>query len=140
MKTAMDLIREKIQGSTELDSESSTLVPEADEPEIVARMNTAMTFLLKDVMDSPNTSRRTKFMMSKIWEEAMFELRGAPEEIVEEQFLRTTAVMYWIATGQPIQNIPMPEGFWDYTGATLPDSPQAPELESVSSTAGDEIA
>jgi hypothetical protein len=101
----------------------------------MTRMNSAMGFMLKDVMDSPNTSKRTKFMMSKIWEEAMFELRYAPEELVQEQFLRTTAVMYWIATGQPIANIPMPEGFWDYTGAALPAPPAHPELESAPSTA-----
>lgn len=105
-------------------------MPAVEEPEVISRMNSAMQFMLKDIMSSENTSRRTKFMMSKIWEEAMFELRGAPPELIEDQFLRTTGIMYWIATGQPIANIPMPEGFWDHTGATLPSSPAMPEIEA----------
>jgi hypothetical protein len=38
--------------------------------------------------------------------------------------------MYYIATGQPIANIPLPDGFWDYTGAALPNTPQRAELEA----------
>lgn len=75
-----------------------------------------MDFLVKDVMDNPNTSRKAKFMFTKLWQEAMVELEECPPEIVEEQFSRTTALMHWVSTGQVIENIPMPDGFWDHAG------------------------
>lgn len=91
-----------------------------------------MNFLIKDVMDNPRTSRKAKFMFSKLWQEAMMELQECPPEIIEEQFGRTTALMHWVSTGQVIQNIDMPEGFWDYAGVEIPElaRPKPLQLES----------
>lgn len=92
-----------------------------------------MEFLTKGIIDSPTTSRKAKFMFQKLWQEAILELQEVPPELVEQQFASTTALMYWISTGQVIENVPMPDGFWDHVGAAIPQlaAPQAPlELEA----------
>jgi hypothetical protein len=93
-----------------------------------------MEFLTKGIIDSPTTSRKAKFMFTKLWQEAILELQEVPPELVEQQFASTTALMYWISTGEVIQNVPMPEGFWDHVGATigpvnLPEIPMPAPLE-----------
>jgi hypothetical protein len=118
-----------MEKSTELqspDSESTTLALDEKAP-VLNRLTSAMEFLIKDVMDNDRTSKKAKFMFSKLWQEAMAELEECPPEIIEEQFSRTTALMHWVATGEVIQNIPMPEGFWDHAGV-VPEIPASKPL------------
>lgn len=79
--------------------------------------------MLRDIINSPSTSAKTKFFMKKIIDEAMEELREAPSDRVAEEFMKTTAMFYWVSTGQTITNMPMPDGFWDAIGM-IPDMPQ----------------
>ena len=90
-----------------------------------------MNYMMKDLLDSPKTSKKAKFMMRKVFEEAMLELEEAPPELIVESFERSTALMHWVGTGQVITNIPMPDGFWDFAGPQELAAPDAPlELEA----------
>jgi hypothetical protein len=98
-----------------------------EKADVIKRLESGMEFLTKGIIDSPNTSRKAKFMFSKLWQEAILELQEVPPELVEQQFASTTALMYWISTGQVIENVPMPEGFWDHVGATIPSLAAGPK-------------
>ena len=115
MQSMMDIIQAK---STELSTQPESTTPVLDEkPPVLERLEYVFSFMLKDVLESPRTSKRAKFMMRKIVEEAMLELQEAPPEMIEENFARSTALMHWVSTGEVIQNIPVPDGFWEYVGA-----------------------
>jgi hypothetical protein len=106
----------------------------ADEPldPVLIRFQATVEFLLKDILAS-TASPKVKFMMKKILDEAMDELREADPAKVSEELMRTTAMFYWVSSGMTIQNMPLPEGFWDHVGMipeiTAPDTPA--ELESA---------
>lgn len=132
MRSMMDILAEKSQELQSTDTDSLILAQADEVAPVIKRLNLAMDFLVKDVMDNPRTSRKAKFMFSKLWQEAIMELQEVAPEIVEEQFSRTTALMHWVSTGQVIENIPMPDGFWDTVGAEIPQlsAHQPPELEA----------
>ena len=133
MKSLMDIIQDKSTELTSPDSQSLTPAVVEEKADVIKRLEAGMEFLTKGIIDSPTTSRKAKFMFSKLWEEAILELQEVPPELVEQQFASTTALMYWISTGQIIENVPMPEGFWDHVGATIPSLATIPaplELEA----------
>jgi hypothetical protein len=126
MRSIMDLISDRVKSSDDPESQSSTLTPIEEElPATIKRLNASIEFMLRGILDSESTSPKVKFMMKKILDEAMEELREAPEEIVADGFLRNAAMFYWVSSGEVIQNMPMPVGFWDYVG-TIPEL-SAPE-------------
>lgn len=130
-RSLMDMITAKSTEVASLPSESSTLV-EAEPPHpIHARLRAAIDFMMKDILQSPETSNRAKFFIKKMMEEGFAELNDAPPEIVHDHFLQSTALMYWVSTGELIQNLPMPEGFWDFSATQIPNLVPPPlSLES----------
>lgn len=121
------------------ESESSTLVEVEPQDPIHLRLKAAIDFMMKDVLSSPQTSNRAKFFIKKIMEEGFSELQDAPPEIVEESFLRSTALMYWVSTGTLIENLPMPEGFWDFSAKQIPDLTPVPLAIEPGSTPDDTV-
>jgi hypothetical protein len=115
MPDLMSILQAK---AAELQSTDSSSTPVAVErTPVMARLSSLMEFITFGVKQNPGTSRRAKFFMDKIVQEAMTELDEAPPEIVEDHFQRMASAMYWVATGNVIQNMDMPEGFWDHIGA-----------------------
>lgn len=93
--------------------------------------------MAKDILASPKTTKKAKFMIQTIMHEALSELRDAPPEMVEASFAQSTALMHWVSTGEIAQGIPMPEGFWDHTGAILPQLLPAAPAAIEAGTAGE---
>lgn len=114
MKSLMDLIEAKSTAVTPESLESSIQV-EA-EPEVIKRSRALLKFVIDDVAKNPHASKKFVFMMRKIVEEAMAELDGVPPEIVADNMARVSAAMYWVSTGGVIENLPVPDGFWDSVG------------------------
>lgn len=86
------------------------------EPEVIKRSRALLKFVIDDVAKNPHASKKFVFMMRKIVEEAMAELDGVPPEIVADNMARVSAAMYWVSTGGVIENLPVPDGFWDSVG------------------------
>lgn len=91
-----------------------------------------MQFMTADLMASDTVSKKAKFIATKVWEEALSELRDAPQETLGEHFMRVTAMMYWVSSGEVIANIPMPDGFWELVKSQNPEveGVKFPELEA----------
>lgn len=118
MRGMMEILQAK---SRELSQPQDSTTPIlAERAPVLTRLEAAMNFMVKDIMSSDKTSKKAKFMIGKIWEEALSELEEAPPEIIEESFRRTTALMYWVSTGERIVNIDMPDGFEQYGTPALP--------------------
>lgn len=133
MRNLMDMISDRTRlTDSQPDTESTTLAPVVEEAPVITRLTASMDYMLRDILNSPNTSPKVKFMMKKIMEEAMDELRDADPDKVTEEFLKTTNMFYWVCTGQPIQNMHMPQGFWDHVGM-IPELniTPVPEIENT---------
>jgi hypothetical protein len=132
MRNIMDMISEKVKAENSLDTQSTTLIPSEPDSPLVIRIETAVDFMLRDILSNEGTSPKVKFMMKKILGEAMEELRDAPQDIIADGFMRQAALFYWMSTGQIIENVPMPLGFWDHVGQIPELNMQGPtpELES----------
>jgi hypothetical protein len=125
MRNIMDLIADRSKPTDTSESSSTTLAPVEPDAPVIVRLEAAVGYMLRDILSSEKTSPKTKFFMKKILDEAMEELREAPPEKVTEEFLKTTAMFYWVSTGQVIIDHPMPDGFWDHVGM-IPDMPEIP--------------
>ena len=121
MATILDMLQEKANQLQSTDSAESTTRAVAEQTPVIGRLTALMDYIMKDVRANPNTSRRAQFFMKKISEEAMSELSEAPAEVVEDHFQRMASAMYWVATGQRIENMEAPIGFWDFVGLPEPN-------------------
>jgi hypothetical protein len=125
MKNFMDLIADRQTSTVSPESSSTIPVPAEPESPVIVRLNAAIQYMIRDFLNNPAASTKTKFFMKKILDEAMEELREADPDKVAEEFLKTTAMFYWVSTGQVILEHPMPDGFWDHVGM-IPDMPEIP--------------
>jgi hypothetical protein len=108
----------------------STILEADDAPDpVFVRCEAVTQYLLRGFTESPETSKKAKFFATKIVAEALLELRDAPPEMIAEHFLRSAAAFYWVSTGNTIENMPMPDGFWDEMGM-IPDKVIPVAIES----------
>jgi hypothetical protein len=71
-----------------------------------------LNFFLSDIAsDGSAKQRRIQFLLRKLVDEALEEMGEVPPEMIEFYFQRAAHMMYWGATGQVIENLPLPNNF-----------------------------
>jgi hypothetical protein len=106
------------------------------EPEVVARMRKMFDYIINDVRSNANTTGKMRFFITKLVDESLKDMGEVPPEVLQEQLARSAAAMYWVATGQVIENLPVPDGFWDSVGempASLSAAPTPLAIEGGTS-------
>lgn len=96
-------------------ADSSTPIPVETSP-VIDRLHVYMNYVTTTFRENHTLSKKANFFMEKILGELFAEMEEAPPEAVEEAFRAASAAAYWVSTGNMIQNMPMPEGFWDAAG------------------------
>lgn len=98
-------------GDHRIQTSPSTLAAADEYPLVLRRTTAMMKHLLKDVDNGTKKGKRTAYMLGKLMDEAQEELVDAPPEMIEFYLKRTSAMMFWAATGERIVNIPLPSDF-----------------------------
>lgn len=110
---------------------SSTPILDERSP-VVQRLQVYIDYVTRTFKETHTLSNKANFFLEKILKELFSEMEDAPPEAIEESFRAASAAAYWVSTGNVIENMPMPEGFWDAVGR-IPEEitrPTAPALDS----------
>lgn len=125
--SVLDILEQKAQELSSPSSESGIPV-QADAP-VIKRLSEVVDFVTKTALTSEDTSAKARFMITKLTEEFLAELRDLNPEMVEYQFKAVTAMMHWVSTGEVAVEAEYPPGF---KAAVLGlDIHAVPELEAA---------
>lgn len=93
----MDLVQSRLTRSLEPDTaQADTAIALADPP-VYSRIAAMLEMYTSGGMSS--RSKKAMFLLKRIIDEALEEARDFPPEMVESELLKSSAVLYWVATG-----------------------------------------
>lgn len=98
------------------------------DPPVIERLRTGSGYFLNSIQRDGNSERKKiAFIMRRLMDEAIEDAAEVPPEIFEFYLSQATAVLHWIATGQTILNMPLPE---DFTRNVLGVAEEVREIEA----------
>lgn len=103
---------------------------------MVRRLQHYIDYITGEFQKSHVLTKKANFFLTKVLTELFQEMEDAPPEAIEEAFRAASAAAYWVSTGNMIENMPMPEGFWDAVGS-IPTEITRPETGVLESGTAD---